>query len=119
MCESLFKLQSGTEADVHSLLLALLLIASIIGYVLAVVLAITTLYRIFQVAALTWDTDGDGVVEFHEVMQAFQVLLGFAVIRLRDWWNERKGRPTRKDEENYKTIEWRAALYGLFDTIKR
>lgn len=119
VCESLFKLQSLTDADIHSLLVFVLVIGTVVGYVLATMLAIATLYKVFQVAALTWDTDGDGVVEFSEVKQAFKVLLGFAILRVRDWWNERKGRPTRKDEENYKTMEWRAALYGILDTIKR
>lgn len=117
VCVMLLRMQSGMDADLHALLLALLLIATIAGYTFAVLMGTLTLYRVFQVAALSWDTDGDGVVEFHEVVQAVKVVFAGALLRARDKWKERKGSETISEKEA-KTIEWRAALYGFLDTIR-
>lgn len=75
---------------------------------------------IFNVAALAWDTDGDGIVEYHEVLQAIKVICGGWLLSMRDKLREWRGIPTSESRmQTYKTIEWRAALYGLLISIAR
>ena len=45
-----------------------------LGILLATITTLVELYRIMQTAMLSWDTDGDGVVEVHEVRSAIAAL---------------------------------------------
>ena len=73
---------------------------------------LSELYKILQVTLLSWDTDGDGVVEFHEVVGAFKAYakVFYSLIRRRK--NVKSGLDGR-------TIEWRAALYGVLDVLAK
>ena len=61
---------------------------------------------------LSWDTDGDGVVEFHEVVGAFKAYAKVFYSLLRRRKNVKSGLDGR-------TIEWRAALYGVLDVLAK
>ena len=76
-----------------------------IGIVVGSFILLNRLYKIFQLTALAWDTDGDGVVEFHEVVQAVKIIFG-------GWFLRIKARYQRKPPPEYletNTLEWRAA----------
>ena len=69
-------------------------------------------YTILQTVLLSWDTDGDGVVEFHEVMGALKAMKKICWSRVRHCKKSASGFGGR-------TIEWRAAAYGILDVIQK
>ena len=64
---------------------------------------LSEVYNILQTTLLSWDTDGDGVVEFHEVVGALKAAWKIIWSRIRH---------CKKSQEGFggRTIEWRAAL---------
>ena len=69
------------------------------------------LYKILQITLLSWDTDGDGVVEFHEVIGAIKAYSSAF------WYRIRRCRRPKKGALDGRTIEWRAFVYGVLDTL--
>ena len=76
VCNALFSWQSETDIDLHAFILSVMNIVLFTGIGLASLVMLQRLYVIFQLTALAWDTDGDGVVEFSEVKQAIKVIFG-------------------------------------------
>ena len=70
-------------------------------------------YTIFQLTALAWDTDGDGVVEFSEIKDAVKIIVGGCLRRMQA---KVQGKPPPAVNEA-KKIEWKGALYGLLWSI--
>lgn len=70
------------------------------------------LYGVLQTTLLSWDTDGDGVVEFHEVVGALKAAGKIVWSRVRH---------CRKSKDGFggRTIEWRSAIYGILDVLAR
>ena len=70
------------------------------------------LYGVLQTTLLSWDTDGDGVVEFHEVVGALKAAGKIVWSRVRH---------CRKSKDGFggRTIEWRSALYGILDVLAK
>lgn len=79
---------------------------------LVAVKGLSEVYKILQVTLLSWDTDGDGVVEFHEVVGAFRAYSKVLYAAARRRKNIKSGLDGR-------TIEWRAALYGVLDVLSK
>jgi len=96
--------------DVKALTSTLVWTVVVIGIVIFTGALLWEVYNIFQLTALSWDTDGDGVVEFHEVVQAVRLLMGVCIMRClrKDVTIDLKGRK----------LEWRAALYGVLYSAK-
>jgi hypothetical protein len=120
ICTTLFYLQSETAVDMNALILSIMNILLLTGIGLASVVILQRVYVIFQLTALAWDTDGDGVVELDEVKQAIKVIFGGWILHLRGTYRARfqRGAPqvTRVSERK---LEWRAALYGILFSVSK
>jgi hypothetical protein len=77
------------------------------------------LYKIFQLLALAWDVDGDGVVEVWEVALALKfIFLGF-IYKLRAIVQRLRRKPVLEEPAWYAThpLEWRPAFFGVFQSF--
>jgi len=85
VCPVLFERQAshGAGLDVAAALDAGFYTLFAIGLVMLVVITVLALYRMFQTMLLSWDTDGDGIVEYHEVKAAFAMYFRMASARRR------------------------------------
>ena len=92
ICNLFFLWQSTTKIDVYFFTLSLLNILFFVGFGFTIFLVLQRLYVIFQLTALAWDTDGDGVVEFSEVKQAIKVIFGGWILKMRAKWRARFGK---------------------------
>ena len=111
VCTALFEMQANSDIDIYALFIYLFSIMYTIGIVLTSLVVLQRLYLIFQLTALAWDTDGDGVVECHEIVQAIKIIFGGNILWLRDKVRGRKGR--RNEQLAERKIEWRSAWYGI------
>lgn len=126
VCNALFSWQSETDIDLHAFILSVMNIVLFTGIGLASLVMLQRLYVIFQLTALAWDTDGDGVVEFSEVKQAIKVIFGGWILTLRNKWRRRFNKRAAELEIDpdaealrERKLEWRAALYGIFIAISK
>ena len=85
-----------------------------LGVLLVIYLGGFQLYAVLQTTLLSWDTDGDGVVELHEVAAALRDLRDLLVDRCR----KRVSSRPRKDF-NGRTVEVRAMAFGLLDVLAK
>ena len=118
ICSVLFDMQAGNDADIYALLVSFNSIFFAIGIIFFAIVGLQRLYVIFQLTALAWDTDGDGVVEFHEVVQAMKIIFGGWILRMRDRIKRKKVKGDDAAEDRMKRIEWKSAIYGLFYSIE-
>ena len=58
--------------DVELIIDVIYMLCFVCSISLVALKGLSELYKILQVTLLSWDTDGDGVVEFHEVVGAFR-----------------------------------------------
>ena len=87
-----------------------------LGILLATITTLVELYRIMQTAMLSWDTDGDGVVEVHEVRSAIAALCRRRLKRGRAAYLTSSTSSTAGAE---RTIDWRSAAWGVLDVVGR
>jgi len=114
VCESLFYEQSLTDVNLMGLISFVVAFIWIVGVFIVIFAALARTYTIFQLTALAWDTDGDGVVEFSEVRDAIKIIVGG---RLRKIQAKVQGKPPPAVNEE-KKIEWRGVFYGLLWSIR-
>lgn len=117
VCNMLFEIQAGNEADIHALFVSLFRIMYIGSLIGASYIVLTRLYVIFQLTALAWDTDGDGVVEFHEVAAALRLISTGWLVAIVNLFRKKKEKDP--DAPEPKSIEWKGVLYGVFFSISR
>uniref|UniRef100_A0A7S2GE38 EF-hand domain-containing protein n=1 Tax=Haptolina brevifila TaxID=156173 RepID=A0A7S2GE38_9EUKA len=114
ICEGLFESQAeNSDVDIYALIITFLFIAQICGYLLAGVIVLARIYTIFQLTALAWDTDGDGIVEFSEIRDALKIISSRSWLRLKALL---QGEPPPEVSRD-KQVEWKAALYGVLYAI--
>ena len=112
-CDAIGAFES--DGDRAALLVgALYWVCLLLGVVLVVYLGGFQLYAVLQTTLLSWDTDGDGVVELHEVAAALRDLLDLLVDRCR----KRVSSRPRKDFKG-RTVEVRAMAFGLLDVLAK
>lgn len=108
-CDALLRWRSESGVDLEAFIRAMTQMCIAFGVIIAVFITFKELYTTFQLTALSWDTDGDGVVEAHEVLEAVRVMLGSMALRV-------QGQTAKKDTRH---LEGRAALYGVLYTLAK
>jgi hypothetical protein len=105
-------LRQANGTDVELIIDVIYLVCFVCSISLVALKGLSEIYKILQVTLLSWDTDGDGVVEFHEVVGAFRAYAKvFHSLMMR--------RKNVKSGLDGRTIEWRAALYGVLDVLAK
>jgi len=113
-CVLFHRLFAEDGVDVKLMVDAICWGGMLLGALLVVYLGGFELYAVLQTTLLSWDTDGDGVVELHEVVAALRDMCAILGERLR----KRKGGANKKGFGG-RTIEWRAAAFGLLDVVSK
>lgn len=109
---SIFFEAEANGTDVLLLMDSLYFFCFISGILLITWKGLSELYSVAQVTLLSWDTDGDGVVELHEVVGALKIIARMVWFRIRYCRADKRGFDGRK-------IEWQAAVYGILDCIAK
>ena len=111
--QRLFEDQSQTAVDLNAFYVSTLVLAETAGIILALFVAFSRIYKIFQLTALAWDTDGDGVVDFSEVVTAVKIITAGWLIRARAKRSGVEVPATITDRK----IEWRSATYSVLWSV--
>ena len=116
-CDAIGALEAGGD-DAALLVGAVYWVCLLLGVVLVIYLGAFQLYAVLQTALLSWDMDGDGVVELREVAAALRDLLELLVDRLPKRVSSRY-RYSGRESFKGRTVEVRAMAFGLLDVLAK
>ena len=119
-CDAIGAFESGGN-DAALLVGVLYWVCLLLGVVLVIYLGGFQLYAVLQTALLSWDMDGDGVVELYEVAAALRDLLDLLVDRFRKRSRLSLAKVSSRPRKNLngRTVEVRAIAFGLLDVLAK